>query len=116
MTFTEIFAATAEEMTMDQKLSELNTLVATARKAYGNEEASIAEPEVNTVDGLRKISYLSAEGKVACASTAFNAIKNIAIEAHATTEGMQLDKEIESLIACDPTLCNLSASVKSAYL
>ena len=116
MTFTEIFAATSEEMSTEQKLHELNKLVSQARSAYGNEDIDIPEPEVNTTDGLRKLSYVSPEGKIACANTAFNTIKNIVIEAHESTPGMNLDKELESMIAVDPTLCNLSATVTSAYL
>lgn len=116
MTFTEIFQADSKEMTATQKLAELNTLVTKARVAYGNEDIEIPEPEVSTTDGLRKLSYVSADGKVACASTAFNTVKNAVIEAHSTTPGMSLDKEIESLIATNPTLCNLDAAVVSAYL
>lgn len=116
MTLTDIFAATAEEMTTAQKLEELKTIVAAARTAYGNEDAEIPEPEVNTVDGLRKLSYVSPEGKVACANTAFNTIKNVVIEHHAANPGIVLDKEIESLLATDPTLCNLGSTVKSSYL
>ena len=114
--FTEIFAAKAEDMSGAQKVEALQEIVTGIRTTYGNLKVEIEEPLVHTADGQRKISYLSSDDQVAAANVAFNTIKNTCIEAHTTTPGMMLDKEIESLVAVDPTLCNLGASVASAYL
>ena len=105
-----------EDMKSAEKLTLVQDIVETARKMYGNEDVTINVPDVNTTAGMKSLKYLSDDSKVAVASTAFDTIVNIAIEAHTDTQGMMLDREIESLIACDPILVNLAATTGSTYL
>ena len=116
MTLTKIINAKSEEMDSAAKLVAIGEKVAKARAAYGNEEAEISVPEVNTANGFVSIEYLSDGDKVAVAAAAIEDIRMIAIETTKDAEGVMLDKEIERLLATSSVLCNLTATSGSDYI
>lgn len=113
MTITEILKSDA---TASEKLTQLSEVVDTARKAYGNTKAEITVPEVNTADGMVKLTYLDADSKVALAERMVRCITIQAVETAESTEGAVLDREIERLIATDPILCSLMSKTDSKYI
>ena len=114
MTFTEILSN--EDFTADQKVEKFTTLVAKARKAYGNEDVEIAEPIIQGTEGGISLRYYAAEDKVSLAATELTSISTHAIHLVEGTEGAVLDKEIERLVATNPVLCNIGAKSTSAYI
>lgn len=114
MTFNEIL--TNKDSVASEKLKQLVELVYDIREAYGNTEAEIDIPYVNTPDGMVSLTYLDDESKVALAGQSVRAASIEAVEICEATQGAVLDKEIEGLIATDPILCNLTASSGSKYL
>ena len=105
-----------EDTTPTQKLQSIDTLVQEARAAYGNTHMEITAPTVTTTAGCLEIQYLSDADKVQIAKMAFHSITSEAIETAQETEGVILDKEIQSLIATDPILVNLGKQCESEYL
>lgn len=106
----------SEDLTDSEKINAIATIVATARKAYGNTEAEITEPEVGTVDGLASVSLLSNESKVVLADSEITYIITTAVEHSKSTEGVVLDKEVERLIATSALLANLTKTLDSQYI
>lgn len=113
MTFNEILQS---DVASAEKLTQLSKLVSDIRKAYGNADLDIPSDYVNTPDGMVQFKYLDADSKVAFAGNQIRAITIEAIEAVEVTPGTVLDKELESLIATDPILCNLASSSGSKYI
>ena len=114
MKLMEIFSS--EELSSKEQVAAIAEVVIKARNAYGNGDAEITEPEINTIDGLQDISLLCDETKVAIAESEVGNIKTIAIEFCKSFEGAKLDKKIEELIAISPILANITNTVESDYL
>ena len=112
-TITQILKSDASA---EAKLQDLQKIITTARKAYGNTDAEVSVPEVNTADGVVKLTYLDDDSKLAIVERIIRQITICAVETVESTEGMVLDREIERLIATDPILCNLAATSGSAYI
>lgn len=113
MTFNDILQS---DTVASEKLKQLAELVYDIREAYGNTDVTIDIPYVNTPDGMVSLTYLDADSKVAFAGQSVRAITIEAIEICEATQGAMLDKEIESLVATCPILCNLSSTTGSKYL
>lgn len=107
---------TSKELTAAEKVAEISAVVNKARKAYGNTEKVIKEPEVNTCEGIQDLSMLDDESKVALAEREVQHIKIVAVESTKAKEGVVLDRKIEELIAISPILVNISKSTESDYL
>ena len=114
MKLTDVF--NSEELSDKEKVGAIASTVTRAREAYGNTEKNIETPEINTVDGLEDLAMLSNESKVAIAESEVRNIKVIATEYCKAFDGAILDRKIEELIAINPILANITASVDSAYL
>ena len=99
-----------------EKLTDLTALVAGIRKEYGNSDIEIDVPYVNTPEGTVSFKYLDAESKVVYAGKAVRDATVEAVEICESTQGAVLDKELESLIAVCPVLCNLAAATSSKYI
>ena len=114
MNLTEIL--NSEELSTKEQVAAIAEVVAKARIAYGNGDAEITEPEINTIDGLQDISLLCNETKIAIAESEIGNIKTIAVEFCKSFEGAKLDRKIEELIAISPILANITNTVESEYL
>lgn len=113
MTFNEILKSDASA---EAKLTDLAQLVTEIRGNYGNYNIVIDVPYVNTSDGMVAFKYIDAESKVVFAGQAVREATVEAVEICEATQGAVLDKELESLIATDPILCNLSVTSGSKYV
>ena len=114
MKLTDIF--TNEDMSAKDKVNAIAEVVTKAREAYGNGDAEITAPEINTVDGLEDLAMLCDESKVAVAESEVRNIKTVAVEYTKAFEGAILDRKIEELIAISPILANITATTDSAYI
>jgi hypothetical protein len=113
MTFNEILRSDASA---EAKLTDLTALVADVRNTYGNSDIEIDVPYVNTPEGMVSFKYLDAESKVVYAGNAVRDATVEAVEICELTQGTVLDKELESIIATCPILCNLAVSTNSKYI
>ena len=113
MTFNEILKSDASA---EAKLQDIINLVATIRKEYGNSDVEIDSPYVNTPEGMVSLKYLDDESKVIYAGHQVRSATVEAIEICESTQGAVLDKELESLIATDPILCNIATNSGSKYI
>ena len=114
MKLSEIFSA--EDMSAKEKIQAIANIVETARSRYGNAEAKITAPEINTINGLEDIAMLCDESKVAIAESEVTNIRLISVEYVKAFEGAILDRKIEELIAISPILANITATTESAYI
>lgn len=105
-----------EKLSDAKKVKAIAKVVAAAREAYGNEDADITAPEINTINGLEDLNMLCNESKLAIAESEITNIRVVAVEYTKAFEGAVLDKKVEELIAISPVLANITATVKSAYL
>ena len=113
MTFNSVLKSDASS---EAKLQDLINLVSGIRKEYGNSDIEIDVPYVNTPEGMVSFMYLDDESKVAFAGQAVREATVEAVEICEATQGAMLDKELESLVATCPILCNLSSTSGSKYL
>lgn len=114
LTLTQIL--NQEKPVASEQLTAITAIINTARKAYGNADAEVATPKVNTTEGMVDLKYASAKDKVALVRREVSTIRAKAIETVEATEGAQLDKEIERLLSINPILVNLAAESESAYI
>ena len=114
MKLMEIFSS--EELSSKEQVAAIAEVVVKARNAYGNGDAEITEPEINTIDGLQSLSMLDDESKVRVAQIEVSCIKTRAVEFCNDVEGAVLDKKIAELIALSPVLTSLTNTTESEYL
>lgn len=94
-----------------KKLDVIVQIVAEARAKYNNEESVIDAPKVATCTGAASIKYMADEDKAAVAT---KELQTILCEVNALDENMQgvnPSRELTSLIATNPVLTNLEASL-----
>ena len=94
-----------------RKLDAIVEVVAQARKKYNNEDAEISVPSVATCNGSQSIKYLSDEDKAAVATRELQTILSELNVLDAELEGVNVNKELTSMIATNPVLTNLVASL-----
>ena len=99
-----------------EKVGAIAKIVENARIAYGNNDATITEPEIRTIDGLQDLRLLSDESKVALAEAEVNSIKLQASEFLKSNEGAVLENKVVELIALSPLLANITVTVDSEFL
>lgn len=95
----------------EKKLDLIVELVASARKKYNNEDAEIPAPTVGTCAGGQNIKYVSVEDKAALATQALRSILCDINVLDESTPGVNVNKELTSMIATSPVLTNLEASL-----
>lgn len=100
----------------DKILEQVAEIVASARKAYGNEDAKIEAPSVNTAHGMMPFDVLESDAKVAILKQEVGAIKAQAVEFGQQVPGANVDKQIEQLLATHPLFVNVSAGKRFEYL
>ena len=114
MTFTQILT---DENTSDEvKVTKISNLVKEIRETYGNSDVVLEAPEVNTADGLKPITFLTAKDKLALAERAIKAITTDAYEDVQQDKGISFDRRVEEYVAINPILSNLQTSNGSKYL
>ena len=99
-----------------KRLAAIQALVKSARKTYGNTDVEITIPCVNTTSGAQSVKYLTVADKAAAASKALTAIIAQINAADCDVEGVNPDYEVVSLIAVNPVLCSLDASIQSKLI
>jgi hypothetical protein len=114
MSLTKIL--TRKDADAEEQLTEVATVVGAARKAYGNEDAEIAAPMVNTVHGQMAFSHLEPAAKIALLRDQVAMIKASAVEQAAQQAGTNMNKAIEQLLATNPYFTNVEPGVKFDYI
>ena len=94
-----------------KKLAAIVEVVANARAKYNNEDAEIKAPTVNTCSGGQSIKYVSDEDKAALATVELKKILSDISCLDAQMEGVNIKRELTGLIATNPVLVNLEASM-----
>jgi len=107
---------TNEESSSSKKLEEVQAVVASARKAYGNVDMSITCPDVNTVDGLMSFAHMSDDSKVSMLKAEVQRIKIHAIEFAKNTEGANINRKLCELVATSPMLTSIENTVEFDYI
>jgi len=116
MNMLEVLNADKKDIASKDKLEKIGVIIASARKAYGNEGAEIASPDIETVDGTVPLVHLSDDTKVGLAVGVLSEIKLLAVEATRQNEGVNINKKIEELIATSDILANISEVVEYNYI
>lgn len=101
--------------TADQ-LERVAAIVSLARERYGNEDAEVASPMVDTVNGYMSFVHLDDDSKVAQLRSAVARIKARAVEFVEVTEGANLNAKIAELIATDGMFVNIAAGTKFDFI
>ena len=97
-------------MSSAKKLAKITETVKSCRKKYGNTDLEVEAPEVNTINGVESMDYLSDDDKLALADSCITQIRHEAIEEVKTNPLAILDEEVIALIATSPVLTNLSST------
>ena len=114
MTFAQIL--TDEDTSDETKLTKVSSLVKEIRETYGNSDVVLEALEVNTADGIKLITFLSAKDKLVLAERVIKAITTDAYEDVQQAKGVSFDRRFEEYVAINPILSNLETSNGSKYL
>jgi len=114
MTFTNILS---DETTSNEvKLTKVSELITDIRKTYGNSDVVLEVPEVNTADGIKPITFLTAKDRLALAEKVIRTITTDAYEDVQQAEGVSFDRRVEEMVSINPILSNLTVGTGSKYL
>jgi len=108
MSITTILKQDSKEVSATLKVSQIAELVSSVRSSYGNSDADIKAPSVNTTEGYVDLKFASDETKLFLIEREVSLIKIEAIEACKCNTAKVLSKVIEELVATSPTLVNIS--------
>lgn len=98
------------------KLEQVAEIVAKARKDYGNTKDVVKASEVNTPYGVASFDSLLDDAKVHYLSGEVQRIRAAAIEFGKGTEGANVNKKLEELIATNPMFCNIVNKSEYSYV
>lgn len=107
---------TDKDLSSEEKLDRVAETVAVARKAYGNEDAEVAVPSVNTANGSMPFIHLEDDSKVDVLRNQLAYLKARAVEAAEQDPAVNVNKEIEKLLATNGFFTNISAGTKFEYI
>ena len=116
MNISKILEQTKEEATDTQKVAAVAEMVASARKAYGNSDAEITAPYVPTTDGDVQLKYVDDATKLVLIGKEVRKIKAIAVQTAQESEGVNINKLVESFLATSPVLVNISDTTEFDYI
>ena len=105
-----------KELSAEDKLLAVSTIVAKLRKSYGNVKVEIGMPEVSTCNGVVPFNFLSNDSKLAVVADRVAYIRRSAVEESLEVEGSVLAKIEEYRIATDDILANITAESPTTYL
>jgi len=114
MSITKILSA--KDVDSADKLTAVAEVVAGARSAYGNSDAVVASPKVNTANGVMSFIHLDDDSKVELLKSEVAKLKSVAVEYVETTEGADLNRKIEELLAINGMFVNIAAGTKFSYI
>ena len=114
MSITKIL--TSKNVDSNAKLDRIADVVAGAREAYGNSHAVVASPKVNTPNGVMSFVHLDDDSKVELLKSEVARIKAVAVEFVEQTEGADLNRKIEELLATNGMFVNIAAGTKFSYI
>jgi hypothetical protein len=100
----------------EDQLSRVTDVVAKARDAYGNGDAEIEAPSVDTTEGRMSFVHLEAAGQVAILRKQVSLIKAQAVEFVDQNPGSSMNKKIEELLAINPYFANVGNSTTFDYI
>jgi len=116
MSISNILEQKKEDLSDAEKIKAIAEIVSQARKSYGNSDAVVTSPEINTTDGVVELQFVSVETKLSLVKQEVVAIKMAAIEFEKSNEGVNRDKMVEQLLATSPIMVNLADTAKFSYL
>ena len=116
MSISKVLEQDKKDVSDSQKLSQIVEMVAAARSAYGNEDIEIKAPVIGTVNGDMDLKFVCDATKLVLVKNEVTRIKVTSIEACKSTEGVNMKKVIEELVATSPVLVNLSDTTDFTYL
>lgn len=114
MSLTKIL--TQKDADAEVQLEAVAEVIASARKAYGNEEAVIEAPMVATTNGSMSFIHLEAGSRVEHLRAEVRRVKAAAVEFVEQNPGASMDKRIEELLAINPFFTSVGNGTKFAYL
>ncbi len=114
MSLTKILSQ--KDANAEEQLVQVAEIIAKARQAYGNEDAVIDAPMVNTPHGNMSFVHLEADSKVAMLRGEVAVIKAKAVEFAEQNAGANINKCIEELLAIDPYFTNVGNGTKFEYI
>lgn len=114
MSITKIL--TNEKTTAEEKLEAVAQVVAGAREAYGNTDAVIESPKVDTTGGCMSFVHLEDDSKVAVLRGEVARIKVEAVEFAENNAGVNINRKIEELLAVNGYFANIAAGTKFEYI
>lgn len=94
-----------------KKLDAIAALVKEARKVYNNEDAVIDAPDVVVCGGKQNIKYLSDSDKAAVAGKELQNILTSLNALDATTQGVNIKRELTGALATNPILTNIGQTL-----
>lgn len=94
-----------------KKLAAIVEIVKEARKKYGNKDADIDSPSVSTCSGKQGLKYLGDADKAALATKELTTILADLNCLDAELQGVNVKRELTGMIATNPILTNLEASL-----
>ena len=106
----------AKDADPSEQLEQVAEIVSAARQAYGNVDAEIKSPMVNTTHGAMGFDMLEDDSKINGLRQEILSIKAEAVEFAARNEGGNINKKIEELLATNPLFTNIGSSVEFAYI
>jgi hypothetical protein len=107
---------TDKDSSSEEKLSAVADVVSVARKAYGNEDAEVAVPSVQTTNGSMPFIHLEDDSKVEILRHQLASLKARAVEASEQDSAVNINKEIEKLLATNGYFVNIAGGVKFEYI
>ena len=107
---------TEADVEASTKLERVAEIVAKARDTYGNTDAEIPTPKVNTVNGVMGFEFLEDEGKVSILRDEAAKLKAKAVEYVENHPGSNMTRKVEELLAINPYFANVSAGTGVEYL
>lgn len=114
MSLTKIL--TEKDANAEDQLSRVAEIVGAARKAYGNEDATVEAPMCQITEGVMSFVHLEAESQVQLLRKQVSLIKAAAVEFVESNEGSEMNRKIEELLAINPYFCNVGNGTKFEYI
>lgn len=114
MSITKIL--TEKDADAENQLTRVAEIVSQARAAYGNEDAAIEAPMVDTPHGRMSFVHLEDDAQVERLRGEVARIKANAVEFCEQNAGSSMNRKIEELLAINPYFVNVSPGTKFEYI
>jgi hypothetical protein len=114
MSITKILAT--KDADAESQIAQIAEVVSKAREAYGNQDAEIAAPLVNTSNGRMSFVHLDAPSQIETLRGEIAVIKCQAIEFIECCPGANLNKKVVELLATNAFFTNIGNTTKFEYI